>query len=392
MSPTMTSNRDPAPCRLHPHGTCDHPARDICRGHGGLGGCCWWPLASPAVSWPPWSPRPSCRPSPHRCAGPPPSPCRPSPPSRHQGRCRRPRPGPRSPPPHPAAQPHRRDRTAGHQQTDQRCRAGRGPSTGQGWPDDQQPGVLGRWCHQHPASGDRPDDHGRVHHHHHRPDDHGRAHHDHAGHHDQQRAPDQRADDDRRRADQHHRVGHPVTVGSQQAARPQRSICLCPWSACGRCPARSCPSPVGRTAGGRAKHFSCLDCAAAAVDGYAAERLRVIPKPEAPPPRPWPVRYLDRSLYTAVAAQVRGPGVQPCSRRFDSFCWSIQERPSTGVSPGVLGSDACNDGRPANALHRWWCLPRIPPGAPPALGLPPCRSVRYAAFVSGVGPGCRPRP
>src|SRR5215211_4411689 len=57
-----------------------------------------------------------------------------------------------------------------------------------------------------------------------------------------------------------------------------------------------------------------------------------------------------------------------------------------------LGSGGCNDGRPANALHGWRCLPRIPPGASPALGLLPCRSVRYAAFVSGVGPGCRPRP
>jgi hypothetical protein len=75
---------------------------------------------------------------------------------------------------------------------------GPGRGTGQGWHDDQQPGVLGRWYHQHPAPGDRPDDHGRAAHH--RPDDHGRPHHDHAGHHDQQRAPDQRADDDRRRA------------------------------------------------------------------------------------------------------------------------------------------------------------------------------------------------
>src|SRR5829696_10283608 len=36
--------------------------------------------------------------------------------------------------------------------------------------------------------------------------------------------------------------------------------------------------------------------------------------------------------------------------------------------------------------------PGIPPGASPALGLSPCQSVRYAAFVSGVGLGCRPRP
>ena len=33
-----------------------------------------------------------------------------------------------------------------------------------------------------------------------------------------------------------------------------------------------------------------------------------------------------------------------------------------------------------------------PRGASPALGLLPCRSVRYAAFVSGGCPGCRPRP
>ena len=74
------------------------------------------------------------------------------------------------------------------------------------------------------------------------------------------------------------------------------------------------------------------------------------------------------------------------------FCWPAQKRASTGLSPGTLGSGACNDGRSANALHGRWCLPRIPPGASPALGLPPCRSVRYAAFVSGGGPGCRPRP
>jgi hypothetical protein len=37
-------------------------------------------------------------------------------------------------------------------------------------------------------------------------------------------------------------------------------------------------------------------------------------------------------------------------------------------------------------------LPRNSPGTPPALGLLSCRSVRYAAFVSGGGPGCRPRP
>ena len=33
-----------------------------------------------------------------------------------------------------------------------------------------------------------------------------------------------------------------------------------------------------------------------------------------------------------------------------------------------------------------------PRGASPALGLLPCRSVRYAAFMSGGCPGCRPRP
>jgi hypothetical protein len=76
-----------------------------------------------------------------------------------------------------------------------------------------------------------------------------------------------------------------------------------------------------------------------------------------------------------------------------SSCASLlRSDPPPGVSSDALGSGGCNDGRPANALHGWWCLQGSPPGASPALGLSPCRSVRYAAFVSGVGPGCRPRP
>src|SRR5512133_741001 len=52
----------------------------------------------------------------------------------------------------------------------------------------------------------------------------------------------------------------------------------------------------------------------------------------------------------------------------------------------------CNDERAAKRSSEVVASPKDPPGTPPALGLLPCRSVRYAAFVSGVGPGCRPRP
>jgi len=111
------------------------------------------------------------------------------------------------------------DRAGGRQRGGQRCWTGQRPSAGHGWPDHEHRGVLDRCRHQHPALGDRPDQHARAVHHHDRADDHGRPHHDHAGHHDQHRAPDQRADNDRCRVDQHHRVGHPVRVDSQQAAR-----------------------------------------------------------------------------------------------------------------------------------------------------------------------------
>jgi hypothetical protein len=69
------------------------------------------------------------------------------------------------------------------------------------------------------------------------------------------------------------------------------------------------------------------------------------------------------------------------------FCWSAQERASTRLSPGILGSGGCNDGRPANALYGRWCLPRIPPGASPALGLLPCRE----RTLCGVRVWCWPR-
>ena len=42
--------------------------------------------------------------------------------------------------------------------------------------------------------------------------------------------------------------------------------------------------------------------------------------------------------------------------------------PPPEVSPGVLGSGGCNEGRPANVVHRWWCLPKDPPGSFSCLG------------------------
>jgi hypothetical protein len=147
------------------------------------------------------------------------------------------------------------DRAAGRQRADHHGWTGQRPSTDHGGHDDEHRGVLDPWRHQHPPPGDRPDDHGRATHD--RADDHGRPHHDHPGHHDQHRAPHHRADHDRCRADQHNRVGDPVTVGSRQPSRRRWSVRSCRMWACGRCWGRLCPNPGGMHPRRPAKDLGC---------------------------------------------------------------------------------------------------------------------------------------
>jgi hypothetical protein len=130
---------------------------------------------------------------------------------------------------------HPRHRAAGRQRADHH-----------GWHDDEHRVVLDLGRHQHPASGDRPEYHGRA-------DDHDHAgHHHHAGHHDQHRAHHHhRADsDDQHRTDHYDGAGDAVTVVSRQLARRRWSVYSYPLWACGSCWAGSCPNPAGRILGG----------------------------------------------------------------------------------------------------------------------------------------------